>query len=209
METARGPVRDAFVLIGHAHRLPGKFQLPYEGEPILQREIRILRSAGLRIQLVSVVEIVVSGVRTLRDARDAGPLGGLATVLETTDRPFFLFGGDMPLLDPEGIQHMRRRFRGRPIVPVGAHGAWEVLHAIYAGVNRPQVEQLIAQRGGLKDLVDEMDRTGQVDWMPLGEINARSFVDIDTPEAYARLVAPDDSTAGSDRSAVGGVGTKS
>jgi molybdopterin-guanine dinucleotide biosynthesis protein A len=180
-------VRRAFLLVGRATRLPGKFHLPVDGEPVLAREHRILSSLGLRVAAVSVAPLHIPGLVEIADRFDRGPLGGLATALSVTEDPFFLFGADMPYLSPEGVERMRARFDGRTLVPWGPSGRWEVLHAIYAGVPRTLVEQWTMEGRGLRDLVAELDRTGQVQFLPAGEIDPRSFTDLDTPEDYARV----------------------
>ncbi len=180
------PVRHAFVLLGRATRLPGKFHLVVDGEPIVRREVRLLTDAGLEVTVVSVLPCDLGGVRVVTDPFDAGPLGGLEVARSRTDAPFFLFGGDMPFLDVAGIRTMRGEFDGRTIVPVGPDGEWEVLHAIYAGVDSRRVGALRREGRGLKDLVAELDRAGGVRFLPAGTIEPRSFRDVDTVEAYRR-----------------------
>jgi molybdopterin-guanine dinucleotide biosynthesis protein A len=181
------PVRRAYLLVGRATRLPGKFHLRVEGEPVLAREQRILSALGLRVEAVSVAPARIPGLPEIVDRFDRGPLGGLATALAATEEPFFLFGGDMPFLDPEGIERMRAQFDGRTLVPWGPSGRWEVLHAIYARVPRALAEQRTMEGRGIRDLVAELDRAGQVQFLPMGEIDPRSFTDLDTPEDYARI----------------------
>jgi molybdopterin-guanine dinucleotide biosynthesis protein A len=182
-------VRRAFLLVGRATRLPGKFELPVDGEPVILRERRILTALGLEVTAVSVAPLQIPGLPEIIDRFDRGPLGGLATALEATDEPFFLFGGDMPFLSPEGIERMRARFDGRTLVPRGSSGRWEVLHAIYSGVSRSLAEQGTMEGRGLRDLVAELDRVGQVQFLSFGSIDPRSFTDLDTPDDYARVVA--------------------
>jgi molybdopterin-guanine dinucleotide biosynthesis protein A len=180
-------VRRAFLLVGRATRLPGKFRLPVDGEPVLDREHRILSTLGLSVAAVSVAPLRCPGLVEVADRFDRGPLGGLATALAVTEEPFFLFGADMPYLNPEGIERMHARFDGRTLIPWGPSGRWEVLHAIYAGVPRTLAEQWTMEGRGLGDLVAELDRSGQVQFLPAGEIDPRSFTDLDTPEDYARV----------------------
>jgi molybdopterin-guanine dinucleotide biosynthesis protein A len=184
-----GRPRRAFIALGRAKRLPGKFLLPVDGTPMIAREIRTLASLNLEVALVSVAPVAELGIPVIRDCRDAGPLGALATALEVADEPFFLFGGDMPFLDAPSIDLMRQRFRGRSIVPSGPGGELEVLHAIYAGVDPSRVDFWLRRAGGLRDLVGELERGGNLERMAPGEIDPRSFTDIDTPEEYARVSA--------------------
>ncbi len=165
--------------------------------------MRLLAEAGLEVTVVSVLPRELGRVPVVTDPFDAGPLGGLEVALSRTDEPFFLFGGDMPFLDLAGIRTMREEFDGRTLVPVGPGDKWEVLHAIYAGVNPRRVEALRREGRGLKDLVAELDRAGGVRFLPAGTIEPRSFRDVDTAEEYhrfARDLAP--GTSGRRRSEV-------
>ncbi len=175
-----------FLLVGRATRLPGKFFLPVDGEPILRRAERALRSAGFSVTVVSVGPLDLPGVPVVRDRYGAGPLGGLATVLETGAERFFLAGGDMPHLDPASLRTLREEFDGRTLVPTRQDGTWEVLHAIYSGVDPRAVRNLLAAGGGLRDLVLAESREGRVRFLPPGRLSEASFTDLDTPEDYAR-----------------------
>jgi molybdopterin-guanine dinucleotide biosynthesis protein A len=115
--SADSVVRRAYLLVGRATRLPGKFWLPIGGKPIVIRAVEGVRSAGLTVAVVSSVPIDIPGVAVESDAYDAGPLGGLETVLQTTSEPFFLFGADMPFLDGLAIRRMVREYDGRTLVP--------------------------------------------------------------------------------------------
>lgn len=182
-------VRRAFLLAGKASRLPGKFLLPIDGEPLIHREVRILRSCSLDVAIVSVAPLRILDVPTLPDRYNAGPLGGLATALAETDEPFFLFGADMPFLEARAIDSMRRSFDGRTLIPRSESGHLAVLHAVYSNVRLERVVPLLDRRGGLIDLVRDLDRTGSVRILPAGEIPERSFFDIDSPEDIARAGA--------------------
>jgi molybdopterin-guanine dinucleotide biosynthesis protein A len=183
-------VRRAFLLVGHATRLPGKFLLPVEGEPILGRAARVLRAVDLDVTAVSVAPIELPGLPVLSDPYDGGPLGGLATILGATQEPFFLFGGDMPFLDPRSIGRMRREFDGRSVVPMNSAGEWEVLHAIYARLELARVTALLRRGAGVRDLVKELAAAGNVRFLPPGTVNPSSFTDLDTPEDYVRIRSP-------------------
>lgn len=181
-----GAVRRAFVLVGRATRLPGKFFRTIGGESILGRELRILSDAGLEVGVASVAPFGIPDVPVIADPYDAGPLGGLLSILSSTDPPFFLFGADMPFLDPEGIRVLGRAYDGRTVVPLSADGSWQVLHAIYAKTRRDETRRLLERGAGLLDLVRALDGRGAVKFLRAGRIPERSFVDIDTPAQYER-----------------------
>jgi len=182
------PVSQAYLLVGRATRLPGKFLMPIGGEPIIAREVRRLREAGLTVSAVTVGALHLPELPVLIDRYDAGPLGGLATILATTHDPFFLFGADMPFVEPAAVRHMVREFDGRTLIPRNSHGHNEVLHAVYANVTAEVVGRLLREGRGLNDLVSVLASKGAVRFLPPGAIPPRSFVDVDTSEEYARWV---------------------
>lgn len=171
----------AYVLMGRARRLPGKFYRSLDGESLLARELGALGRAGLRVTLVSVRSVKGFDVEVLRDPRDAGPLGALCAVLDRAPPPFFLFGGDMPFVSERAVATMRRRYRGRTLVPLSTDGHAQVLHAIYANVPIDRAERVLRRGGGLRDLVAGLDRDGEIDWLEAGRLDERTFTDVDTP----------------------------
>lgn len=186
-----GPLRKAFLLAGRARRLPRKFLARIEGESILEREIRVLRSCGLDVAVVSIGPIPLPDIEVIADPYDSGPLGGLAVARERTEEPFFLFGADMPFLEPIAIETLRSRFDGRTLVPVMQSGHWAVLHAIYARIEPRRVAAALRRGEGLTDLVAAMAREDDVRFLPAGVISERSMEDIDTPEELAGARASD------------------
>ncbi len=186
---APGVVRRAYLLAGRATRLPGKFLLPFGGEPVVLREVRLLRSLGLEVTLVGVAPVDLPDVRFLRDRLDRGPLGGLASALADSNRPFFLFGADMPFLDRAGIEALRARFRGRTLVPVSRSGHWQVLHAIYTGREGARLPALLEAGRGLHELIEVLLEEDTAELLPAGLVAERSFTDLDTPADYARALA--------------------
>ncbi len=177
----------AYLLAGRATRFPGKFLLSVDGETIVGREVRLLRSLGLSVTVVSVLPLELPGVRVVRDPFDRGPLGGLACALTETVDPFFLFGADMPFLDRDSLLAMRARYHGPALVPIDRSGHWQVLHAIYSGRERGAVEELLPKGVGLRGLVEKLQRTGAVDLWGPGTVAEASFADIDTPADLVRV----------------------
>ncbi len=187
MGDADRPVDRAYLLAGRATRLPGKFLRSVEGESVVGREVRLLRSLDLAVTVVSVLPLELPGVRVVQDPFDRGPLGGLATALADTDLPFFLFGADMPFLDRDALLAMRARYRGPALVPVDRSGHWQVLHAIYSGREGAVVEEGLRHGAGLRGLVEELRRTGAAELWGPGTVPERSFTDLDTPADLAGI----------------------
>ncbi len=185
----RRTIRTAYVLLGHARRLPGKFDRSLGGRSILQREAATIRRAGLVPVLVSVAPRTPSGPAILPDTWDRGPLGGLATVVAATDRPFLLLAGDLPFLDAPLLRRLIRAYRGRCVVPRTPDRRAEPLCAIYAGLRPSDLSDLLVRGAGLRRLVEELDVAGRVQWVELSMTEARSLEDVDTPADLRRAVA--------------------
>jgi molybdopterin-guanine dinucleotide biosynthesis protein A len=177
---------DAAILVGYATRLPGKFDLEVDGGSVLERVRRALAVAGFRATVVTVPGGRPPGPSVVVDRYDRGPLGGVRAFLETRSGPFLLVGGDMPFLKPEDLRTLRARHRpGVSVVPRTPDGWYEVLLAVY-DLDLDQVVRYWEEGRSLQVLVSDLATSGQVDAIPAGELDARSFVDLDTPEDLAR-----------------------
>jgi molybdopterin-guanine dinucleotide biosynthesis protein A len=183
--TGRGTF-DAAILVGHATRLPGKFDLRIDRRSVLDRVLEAVRSAGFTPTVVAVPGSVRAGPSVVIDRYDRGPLGGVRSFIEGRAGPFLLLGGDMPFVRPEDLRLLRERFRlGRSVVPQHPDGTFEVLLAIY-DLPVEQVAGFWSEGRSLHDLVADRAEHGAVDIVPVGAFDPDSFVDLDTPEDYAR-----------------------
>jgi molybdopterin-guanine dinucleotide biosynthesis protein A len=178
---------DAAVLVGHATRLPGKFDLRIDGRPVLDRVLDAVQRAGFVPTIVAVPDSGRTGPSVVIDRYDRGPLGGVRAFLEVRPGPFLLVGGDMPFLRAEDLRGLGDRFRvGRSVVPQHPDGTFEVLFAIYDLPIEP-VAEFWSQGRSLHDLVADRAARSALDVVPAGEFDPRSFVDLDTPGDYDRV----------------------
>jgi molybdopterin-guanine dinucleotide biosynthesis protein A len=177
---------EAAILVGHATRLPGKFDLVLEGRTVLDRILDTVSGAGFRPTIVAVPGSRRTGPGVLVDRYDRGPLGAVRTFLEARSGAFLLVGGDMPFIRPNDLRLLHGRFRsGASVVPRTTEGAFEVLFAIY-DLRLDDVNRYWEAGRSLHDLVmDEFER-GRVDAIPTRELDPRSFVDLDTPADFER-----------------------
>jgi molybdopterin-guanine dinucleotide biosynthesis protein A len=184
--TADLPGLEAAILVGHATRLPGKFDLMLEGRTVLDRVLDAVAGAGFRPTIVAVPESGKRGPGIIVDRYDRGPLGAVRTFLEARSGPFLLVGGDMPFVRPSDLRVLLARFRaGTSVVPRSSDGTFEVLFAIY-DLPLARVVRYWEQGGSLHELVSDEVERGAVEWVPAREFDPRSFVDIDTPADVER-----------------------
>ncbi len=179
--------RAAVVLVGHATRLPGKFDREIEGVPVLERALRAVGRAGFRPTIVATTPRTHPTVEVLLDRYDRGPLGGVRTFLEVAPGPFLLVGGDMPYLDADALRRLADLHRpGLSIVPRWQGGELEVLHAMYDLRPADVVRTWVAGRP-LRDLVRAGIQDGSVRTVPAEDIGTRSLTDLDTVADWERL----------------------
>jgi molybdopterin-guanine dinucleotide biosynthesis protein A len=177
---------DAAVLVGHATRLPGKFDRLLNGRSVLDRVVAAVRDAGFRPTIVAVPGARPESTSVLVDRYDRGPLGAVRTILERHAGPFLLVGGDMPFVRPADLRRLRERYRrGTSVVPRRTDGTFEVLMAIY-DLSLEQVVRYWTGGRSLQTLVSEAADAGAVDPVPVEGFDPASFVDLDTPEDFAR-----------------------
>jgi molybdopterin-guanine dinucleotide biosynthesis protein A len=176
----------AAVLVGHATRLPDKFDLVLDGATVLDRVLHSVRRAGLTPTIVAVLGADRKGAEVVVDRYDRGPLGGVRAYLEVRPGPFVLVGGDMPFLQSDDLRRLRERFHpGVSVVPRSPEGTFEVLFALY-DVSLEQVTRYWSQGRSLQHLVSDAATGGMVDAVPVSEFDPRSFADLDTPADLER-----------------------
>ncbi len=118
------------------------------------------------------------------DVAGRGPLGGLATALLRSPKPWlFLAGCDMPRLRPELISALvARRGDADAVVPI-VDGRWQTLAALYSTRLSALAERVLARNhAGIKDLL----REAQVRWVADDELRSfdpelASFTNVNTP----------------------------
>jgi molybdopterin-guanine dinucleotide biosynthesis protein A len=183
----RRPLRDAFVLVGRATRLPGKFSRLLDGVRVVDRVLDATRASGYVPTIVTTDPRTRSGVDVWTDRYDRGPLGGVRTIVEARAGPFLLVGGDMPFLSVAALRRLRSLFApGRSVVPRWSDGTIEVLHAVYDLEVGP-VRRAWESGRSLRDLVRERADSGEVRFVPAESFEPTTFRDIDTPADWARL----------------------
>jgi molybdopterin-guanine dinucleotide biosynthesis protein A len=142
----------AIVLCGGRSRRMGrdKAALPFGGESMLERVVRIVRPVVDEVILVAREgQQVVGGFRDIvRDpAEGLGPLAGLAAGLAAMkSERAFLTSCDVPLLRPEYVTRLFELSDGRQAAVPHIGGYYMTTSAVYARSVLPVAERLLAQR---------------------------------------------------------------
>lgn len=196
MQTSAAPLSPPFsavILAGGRSTRMGrdKALLELHGRPLLARQIALARS-------LVPVEVLVSGragtdysgfgCPVLHDrVPDAGPLGGIATALETARAPLVLvLAVDLPHLTAAVLKRvLAAAGENRGVVPRVA-GRLEPLAALYPRSAAAQVgAQLVRQRFAVRDFAQVCAAADLVRFLDLPAECAGAFANWNTPEDLA------------------------
>jgi len=169
-----------------------KAKLIIEGKPIIEKTLQILNRIFDDILIVTNSADQLSAYNSYRMVPDifrkVGPLGGLHSALNATERErIFMVASDMPWLSEEIIWSMIRRFdeSGCEILIPRHKGLDEPLHAIYS--------RSILYR--LENFLNTTDKFAIRDFLKLADVNYMTievggnnpFLNINRPEDMKSL----------------------
>lgn len=173
------------------------------GEPVLERVVAAVRAGTdaepvlafrTETQREQLVELLDDRpVRTtIDDPSFSGPLAGLYGSFEAFETPWlFLCACDMPLISATAVRHLsdRRTRDADAVIPVGASGEPEPLHALYRRESVLRVRESVPATAGVRSLVSHLDEVVAV---PFGDVPAgvdleRSTTNVNTRADLARL----------------------
>ena len=181
------------VLMGGASRRMGrcKSTLLVRGEPLLHRQLRLLKEVGTDPLFVSQHPERLTtlppdfSARIVVDSRpEAGPLAGLERLLAAASTPWVcVLAVDLPHLELQFLQELLSRITSTAgVIPV-VEGRLEPLAAVYPRQAHALVEEHIARK---RLAVQEVVRTGLSEgWMRpwvLHEAQARMLANWNCPE---------------------------
>ena len=190
------PSLSAVLLAGGKSERMGqdKALLPLPGSDLLlwQRQLRVLEELEPR-------EIFWSGparpgmpenVQVVTDTmRSAGPLAGVCACLGlvTTDL-LVVLAVDLPRMDACYLKKLAQRCTSvRGAVPQCGED-FEPLAAIYPALLRELADDRLRQgRYAMQDFVREAVRRELIETVPVGEMDAAKFTNLNSPEDFARL----------------------
>jgi molybdopterin-guanine dinucleotide biosynthesis protein A len=119
---------------------------------------------------------------------ETGPLGGIASVLESGEKRIFCVGCDMPFLNLELITTICNYDEAEAVIPIW-NNTPEVLHALYSSSLLPAIQNSL--KIGLYKITDALEHS-VVRYIPESEIikmdpDGSSFRNINTPAEYKNL----------------------
>lgn len=119
---------------------------------------------------------------------DRRSLVGIYTGLLRSDGPAFVCACDMPFLNPALIRHLGTLVRGVDAVIPRHGGEYEPLHAVYTPACLDPIRRCLARgdrnTGFLRDV---RVRVVETDEIRRFDPDLRSFINVNTPEDYARV----------------------
>ncbi len=193
-----GDIAGIILAGGQNSRMGGRNKafLQVDGETVLTRSLRVLRSCFRQVVVVANDPDRYAGFDvevTADELPQLGPLGGLHAGLGRIDAPYaFVTACDMPFLRAEAIRFMVSRLRESDEVDAVVprwDGDIEPLHALYA--TRLRGEIAVAVEEGARSMRDFLPRI-RTDYVPQATMEGvtgaeESFRNVNTPEEAARF----------------------
>ena len=116
-------------------------------------------------------------------------LVGIYTGLLHTNGPAFVCACDMPFLNPGLIRHLGALIEGVDAVVPRHDGTYEPLHAFYTPACLDPIRRCLARGDRNTGFLSEIRvRTVEGEEIRRFDRDLRSFVNINTPEDYARVL---------------------
>ncbi|WP_297073930.1 molybdenum cofactor guanylyltransferase MobA [Thermococcus sp.] len=180
---------------GRGKRFGGdKLLFKISGKPLISHTIERLKSADSVDEIVIVAspenaeKLKALGYRVVVDELLVGPIGGIYKALSLGDA--FVVAGDMPLLVPEFVDFVVKRFeraKKPACVPKWSNGYLEPLHAAYSGELRSFLEKKIeADQYAINRAIRESDAC-YIEIESLPEEWRESFFNVNTREDLRRI----------------------
>ena len=175
-----------------------KGSLPFGGETMLDRIVRIVRTVAGRVIVVARRDQPAPSSVTLayETVEDLGPLAGIAAGLAASNSDLnVVVACDMPLIRPGVLERLVSLIDDYDACVAIANGQASPLCGVYRSRIAPDAQALL--NSGERRLMRllEVVRTKRVDAEVFRDIdpNLETFISVDTPEKYAdaRSLIPD------------------
>ncbi|MCE9634614.1 MAG: molybdenum cofactor guanylyltransferase [Planctomycetes bacterium] len=174
-----------------------KATLPFHGETLLKRAVRLVRRAVDDVVVVArpgqSLPSLPSSARVVRDdVEDRGPLGGLSPGLRASKADAALaVACDSPFLHEAAIDFVFARLGDAEVAIVVEDGRPCPLFAVYRTSLAPRIDRMLAE-GRLRPvfLLDEVPHVRiDAEELRAADCDLRSLVNCNTPEAYESALA--------------------
>ena len=181
------------ILAGGESRRMGrpKALLPVGSTTLIEAVIARLREACPEILIVTNTPELYRhlGVRTVPDALPGRQsLVGIFTAVLHVGGPAFVCACDMPFLNPALVRHLASLAEGVDVVIPRHGGDYEPLHAVYTPACLEPIRRCVERRGRNTGFLPEVRvRVVEVEELRRFDPDLHSFVNVNTPEDYARL----------------------
>lgn len=188
------PMSGIILAGGKSSRLGrNKAFLEWEGHPLIERSLQVLRSIFSEIIISTNNPELYSlyGEKTVSDLFiDQGPLGGLHACLREAQYDYsFFVACDMPFLDPEVIRFLAGLIGKESVIVPEVAGGLHPLHAFYRKNCLPIIEKkLEAKRLKLIEVYQECSvrYVREEEFQRFPQIS-RTFSNINTPQEWLEL----------------------
>ena len=166
--------------------------VPIHGQTLVAHQAALLHSLGIDDLIISgrpEVDYAIPGARIVTDpVADAGPLAGLAAILNAARHPWALvIAVDLPLLTPEYLQKLIAIGSGLTgAVPHGPRG-YEPLASLYPRRLLPRVEKaLSAGDYSLQNLIENSVQLAELKKVEISISELPQFANWNTPQDASR-----------------------
>lgn len=183
------------ILAGGESRRMGrpKALLPVGESTLIEAVIARLREACPQILIVTNTPELYRhlGIRMAPDALPGRQsLVGIFTGVLHMGGPTFVCACDMPFLNPTLIRHLGALAEGMDVVIPRHGGEYEPLHAVYTPACLEPIRRCVHRHGRNTGFLNEVNvRIVEVEEIRRFDPDLRSFVNVNTPEDYARVQA--------------------
>jgi molybdopterin-guanine dinucleotide biosynthesis protein A len=168
-----------------------KALLPVGGSTLIEAVIERLREACPEVLIVTNTPELYGhlGVRMVPDALPGRQsLVGIFTGVLHAGGPTFVCACDMPFLNPVLIRHLGALAEGVDVVIPRRGGDYEPLHAVYTPGCLEPIRRCVDRHGRNTGFLHEVSvRIVEVEEIRRFDPDLRSFVNVNTPEDYARV----------------------
>lgn len=192
-EGGRAAIAGVILAGGESRRMGRpKALLPIANATLIETVVARVREACSTVLLVTNTPEAYRqlGIPMVSDALpERRSLVGIYSGLLRTDGPAFVCACDMPFLNPGLIRHLGALIEGVDAVIPRHDGEYEPLHAVYTPACLDPIRRCLARGDRNTGFLPEIRvRVVEAEEVRRFDPDLRSFVNINTPEDYARIL---------------------